>query len=74
MPADEITIEQAAQAVPCDEATLLRWLQQGHITGRDGFGRRNEKITGQSTDVVISIRSLKAHCAKIGITPNFGQR
>ena len=72
--ADEIPIEDASAAVPCDEASLRTWLQQGLIRGRDSFGRRDQQISPQSVGVVIDIESLKQHCADIGVKPDFGRK
>ena len=65
-----ISIEDAAQSVPCDVQTLRQWLQHGHITGQDSFGRRDKKIAKESTNVMVSVDSLNRHCAKIGVKPD----
>ena len=70
---DFLSIEEAAQAVPCSVQTLHEWLQQGHLTGRDSFGRRDRQITSQSTGIMISVESFKQYCAKIGVKPDFGK-
>lgn len=69
MQRDTISIEDAAKAVPCDEQTLHRWLQQGHIHGHDNFGRRDRQITPQSAGIMIDVASLMRHCASIGVIP-----
>lgn len=74
MTAGLIPIDAAAKAVPCSEDTLRKWLRQGHIQGRDSFGRRDRQITDVSTGIEIDVDSLRAYCGKIGITPNLGRR
>lgn len=74
MSSDEISIEDAAKAVPCDPDTLRKWLQQGKISGRDSFGRRDRNITAYSTGIKISVQSLVQFCNTIGVKPDFTKK
>ena len=69
-----ISIKDAARAIPCDHETLRTWLQEGHITGRDSFGRRDRQITDHSTGIVITVDSLQRYCAEIGVKANFDRK
>ena len=66
----DILIEEAAEAIPCDVATLKVWLRKGYILGWDSFGRRNEQVTDSSTAIRLDTKSLGQHLAKIGIEPH----